>query len=312
EGLDRRARIVPAVARQDAGVGGQDAPLERDAEVAAGPDVRAEPAAAETVDGDEAPVREAAPVAARPTVDPGAEAEAAVAVVAGVVADGAPADVPRAPVPVDPGGGEDAARHPAPAGGGEVVPGAVVVGHPAPGLGGDPGQAGGGVGPAADGVGTPAGGDARPPDPLPFDRGPRAVARERRRPVAQVLVDVAVDVGIGLAAQVVGPALESVGSGRGAEHDPRALGADDLGRLARLDDRRSAVGRGLRGAAADDDLAPVVALPGDPVEADFLEVKDGVRGLDLGKVGVAVDVLGVDPDLSLDHAEARGADVVVF
>src|SRR6185295_4857163 len=189
------------------------------------------PVAVEVRRAHEAPVVEVAPVAAGPTVEAeaetGVEAEAR-AVEAGVVAGRAPADVARTPVPVHPGRRPDVTGLPDPAVGGQIVPAPVVIGHPAPGLVGNPGHAGRRVDPAAVVKGTPAGGHPRPPVRRAVDGDPGAVAGERRRLIAQVVVDVGLIGGSVLVVHLARPALERVEAAGLAHLDFRvAVAVDD-------------------------------------------------------------------------------------
>src|SRR6185295_9046677 len=102
ENLDRPGRVAPPLAAERPGVGGDDAALQRPAQITAASDPAAEVAVAEVAERHEVPFREEAAAAVRPAVEPVAEAGAAV--IAGVIADGAPADVARTPIPVDPCG----------------------------------------------------------------------------------------------------------------------------------------------------------------------------------------------------------------
>src|SRR6202035_2280159 len=134
----------------------------------------------EVADPDEVPVPEAAPAAARPAVEAEAEAGEEVAVEAGIEADRAPAGVTRPPVPVHPRRREGVPGLPRPAVGRQIVPGAVVIGHPAPGLRRDPELAARGGIPMALPVRRPAAVDAvRLPVVAGFGRDPGAVALER-------------------------------------------------------------------------------------------------------------------------------------
>ena len=230
------------------------------------------------------------------------------AIVAAVVAGGAPAEVVRGVPPVDPCRRIDVARGPAPVVPADVEePVAVVVGIPAPGIVRPPAQADGRVVPAAVGVGIPADGDVRAPH----------VARVRRVVVPVPVTVEGLDIGgvaladvlaRGALRRVVGR-LEAVG-GPEVEAVPREAAAGDLRLLVALDQKIVAgahrVGARARldfdrpGANHDSRAAPDIGV--DAHAGSAVGVDGRVDGVDAGNRPF------IRPDDGKDHGTVGQVD----